>query len=99
MSDCGCGPAAADTKAQQRVLWIALALNASMFVIEVTAGWLGHSLGLIADGLDMLADASAYLIALVAVSRGPRFKANAATVSGALLLLLGLFVLGEAISR
>lgn len=70
-----------------------------MFVIEVTAGWLGHSLGLVADGLDMLADASAYLIALIAVSRGPHFKANAAMLSGLLLLVLGLFVVIEAVLR
>lgn len=99
MSDCGCGPSAVDTADQRRVLKIALGLNATMFVVEVTAGWIGHSLGLIADGLDMLADASAYAIALAAVTRGARFKANAAGVSGALLLLLGIFVLFEALMR
>lgn len=98
-SGCGCAAAAADTREQRRVLKIALALNAGMFVLEVAAGWIGHSLGLLADGLDMLADASAYAIALAAVARGARFKSNAATLSGSLLLLLGLFVLGEAISR
>jgi cation diffusion facilitator family transporter len=99
MSDCGCGPSAVDTADQRRVLKIALALNATMFVVEVAAGWIGHSLGLIADGLDMFADASAYVIALAAVVRGARFKANAATLSGALLLLLGIFVLVEAVTR
>jgi Co/Zn/Cd efflux system component len=38
----------------------------------------------------MLADASAYGIAIAAVSRGARFKVRAATVSGTILLLLGL---------
>lgn len=99
MADCGCGPTAVDTADQVRVLKIALALNATMFVVEVAAGWIGHSLGLIADGLDMLADASAYLIALVAVSRSARFKSNAAGLSGLLLLLLGLFVVVEAAMR
>jgi len=99
MSNCGCEPTNVDTGEQRRVLKIALALNATMFVLEVTAGWIGHSLGLIADGLDMLADASAYAIALAAVARGARFKANAATLSGALLLVLGFFVLIEATMR
>jgi len=99
MSDCGCGPTAIDTAEQRRVLKIALALNATMFVVEVAAGWIGHSLGLIADGLDMLADASAYVIALAAVTRGARIKANAATLSGTILLLLGVFVLIEAFMR
>ena len=70
-----------------------------MFVAEVVAGVLGHSTGLIADGLDMLADASAYAIALVAVGRSASFKANAATLSGALLLVLGLGVLLDVARR
>ena len=99
MSDCGCSPTAADTQDQRRVLWIALALNATMFVAEVTAGWLVHSTALSADGLDMLADASAYAVALTAVGRSPRFKASAATMSGLLLLLLGIGVLVEVALR
>ena len=99
MTDCGCGPTDAETKGQRRTLWIALALNATMFVAEVAAGVLGHSTGLIADGLDMLADASAYAIALVAVGRGARFKANAAMTSGVLLLVLGLGVLLDVARR
>lgn len=47
----------------------------------------------------MLADASAYAIALAAVSRGSGFKSSAATLSGVLLFLLGAFVLYEAVSR
>lgn len=54
MSDCGCSPTAADTQDQPRVLWNALALNATMFFVEVTAGWLVHSTALAADGLGML---------------------------------------------
>ena len=99
MSDCGCSPTAADTQAQRRVLWIALALNATMFVVEVAAGLLAHSTALTADGLDMLADASAYAVALMAVGRSPRFKANAATTSGLVLFLLGAGVLVEVVRR
>lgn len=99
MSDCGCEPTLADTEAQRRVLWIALALNATMFVVEVTAGWLAHSTALAADGLDMLADASAYGVALMAVDRSARFKANSAMTSGLLLLLLGIGVLIEVLRR
>lgn len=65
----------------------------------MTAGILGNSTGLIADGLDMLADAAAYAIALAAVGRGSRFKANAATLSGLLLLLLGISVLLDVARR
>ena len=97
--DCGCRNTAADTAAQRRVLVIALVLNAAMFVAEVTAGLIAGSSGLIADGLDMLADASAYAIGLVAVTRGALFKINAARISGALLMILGLGVLIDVARR
>lgn len=99
MTDCGCGQTETETREQRRTLWIALALNATMFIAEVTAGLIANSTGLIADGLDMLADASAYAIALVAVGRGAQFKANAALSSGALLLLLGLGVIVDVARR
>lgn len=98
-SDCGCTPVAPDTKSQRRVLQIALGLNATMFIVEVTAGLFASSTGLIADGLDMLADASAYAIALAAIGRSGRFKANAATLSGCLLLVLGLGVIIDVVRR
>jgi cation diffusion facilitator family transporter len=70
-----------------------------MFVTEVTAGILVNSAGLIADGLDMLSDASVYAIALAAIERGGRFKANAATWSGLMLLILGIGLIAEVIRR
>lgn len=96
MTDCGCRTDDAETPEQRRVLTIALGLNAMMFVVGVTAGVIAGSSGLIADGLDMLADAIAYAIGLAAVSRGPEFKANAARTSGFLLLALGIGVLADA---
>ena len=96
MADCGCSEAQADTPEQKRVLKIALALNATMFIVGITAGLIAGSSGLIADALDMLADATAYAIGLAAVHRGPRFKANAARASGCLLLVLGVGVLLDA---
>lgn len=99
MSDCGCGPTAVETQAQRRTLWIALGLNAAMFVVETTAGLFAHSTGLVADGLDMLTDATAYAIALAAIGRSGRFKSNAATLSGTLLLLVGLGLLVDVVRR
>ena len=94
MSDCGCDHQARDA-GERRVLWIALSLNAIMAVVGAVAGWIAQSTGLLADALDMLSDASAYAIGLVAIGRTARFKANAAYVSGGVLLLLGLGVLIE----
>ena len=74
---------------QRRTLRIALALNVTMFVVGIVAGIFGQSSGLIADALDMLADASAYAIALMAIERSGLFKARAADLSGTILLILG----------
>jgi Co/Zn/Cd efflux system component len=63
--------------------------------VEVTAGIIGHSMGLLAEGLDNLTDAAAYGIAMLAITRGAIFKARAATVSGLVLLTLGVGVLME----
>lgn len=94
MSDCGCH-AEANTAAERRVLWIALALNAAMAIIGSLAGWWAQSTGLLADALDMLSDATAYAVGLAAIGRSARFKQRAAGVSGSLLLLLGVGVLVE----
>ena len=53
-----------------------------MFIVGVTAGVIARSSGLIADGLDMLADATAYAIALAAVGRTGLFKADAFSAAG-----------------
>lgn len=98
-SDCGCHVDAADSEGQRRVLRIALALNAIMFAVGMAAGLVGRSSGLVADSLDMLADASAYAIALLAVSRSVRFKAGAARASGVLLTVLGFGVLADVARR
>ena len=99
MADCGCSPVTPETAEQRRMLTLALGLNAIMFVVETTSGIIGNSAGLIADGLDMLADASAYAVALLAIGRGLRFKSNAAMASGLLLLILGCAVLLDVARR
>ena len=85
--------------AERATLRIALALNATMFVVGTAAGVWAQSSGLLADALDMLVDASAYALALLAVGRGAAFKRNAARWSGALLLILGAGIVVDAIRR
>lgn len=70
-----------------------------MFVVGLVAGILAQSTGLIADSLDMLADASAYAIGLFVVGRSLRLKINATLLSGGLLLILGTSLLIEVIRR
>ncbi|MDX1812606.1 MAG: cation transporter, partial [Gammaproteobacteria bacterium] len=69
MSDCGCGAEQADTL-ERKTLIALLLINALMFVVELILGWLAQSTGLIADSLDMLADAAVYGLSLYAVGKG-----------------------------
>ena len=82
-----------------RLLVALLAINASMFLIEATIGWLSQSTALLADSLDMMADAAVFAIALVAVGRSARFKAQAAFGTGVFQLVLGLAVVVDVLRR
>jgi cation diffusion facilitator family transporter len=88
-----------DARTERRVIGIALALNATMFLVEATAGWIADSSALLADALDMLADAAGYTIALAAIGRTEAFKTRAALRSGVLLAILGVAVILETIRR
>ena len=98
MPECGCGSDQAE-KLERKTLVILLAINAVMFVVEVVLGWLAESTGLIADSLDMLADAGVYGLSLYAVGRGIQKQAKAASVSGTLQIILGAGVLLEVLRR
>ncbi len=98
MSDCGCEIEITD-KEQAKTLIILLLINGAMFIAEIIAGVLADSTALIADSLDMLADASVYAIGLYAVGKTMGVKARAAHISGLLQILLGLGVLADIIRR
>ncbi|XOV85442.1 MAG: cation transporter [bacterium] len=88
-----------ETKEQARVLWIVLGINAAMFVAEFIAGVIAQSTGLIADSLDMLADAAVYSVSLYAVGRSAKLKNRAAMLSGVLQILLAISVAVEILRR
>jgi len=96
MSDCGSDKA---EKLERKTLMALLTVNAVMFFSEITVGWLAESTGLIADSLDMLADAGVYGISLYAVGRGIRKQSKAASISGVLQIILGTGVLFEVFRR
>ena len=98
MSGCGCEVEIANRE-QSRVLVLLLAINGVMFVAEIFAGIVGDSTALIADSLDMLADASVYAIGLYAVGRSLLIKAKAAHISGIFQVALGLGVLLDIVRR
>ena len=98
MSDCGCQIEVSD-KSQNKVLVALLAINAFMFVFEFGLGIYAESTGLIADSIDMLADAAVYSIALYAVGRAAHHKAYAALASGWAQAVLGLLILIDVARR
>ena len=98
MSDCDCHIEITD-KSQSDVLIKLLAINLVMFVIELGIGWYAQSTGLIADAMDMLADATVYAIGLYAVGRAAIHKARAALMSGWFPLVLVLLILFDITRR
>ncbi len=96
----GCGSELEEAaELERRTLWLLLAINGAMFFAEAIAGWWGESAGLLADSLDMLADASVYGIVLYAVGRSRALQAKAASASGVLEIALGVVVLVEVARR
>ncbi|MGR4928160.1 cation transporter [Bradyrhizobium sp. CAR08] len=79
------------------MLWAVLAINASMFAVEIGAGLHAGSASLLADALDFLGDAANYGISLFVVGMSLRHRAGAAIVKGVSMGLFGLWVLGVAI--
>ncbi len=81
------------------VLWQLLAINGFMFIVELAVGLFAQSTGLIADSLDMLADAAVYGLSLFAVGKSLLLQRKAARMSGYLQLLLSMGALFEVIRR
>lgn len=81
----------------RRILWIALGLNAIMFGVEIVAGIAADSRALQADALDFLGDAANYAISLGVAGMAIVWRARAALVKAATMLVFGLWVLGSAI--
>ena len=83
----------------RNALLIALVINAGFFFGELTVGLISRSMGLIADALDMGADASVYALSLAAVSSAADRKKRLARASGYLQLGLATIGLIEVIRR
>lgn len=86
-----------DDRAQRRVLWAVLVINAAMFAVEVAAGLAAGSASLQADALDFLGDAANYAISLAVVGAALRFRASVALLKGVTMAVFGLWVIGVAV--
>jgi Co/Zn/Cd efflux system component len=98
MSNCGCGSDQTENL-ERKTLLALLAINAVMFFTEITLGFLAESTGLIADSLDMLADAGVYGLSLFVVGKGIERQSRAASISGVLQIILGIGVIVEVTRR
>ena len=98
MSGCGCEVEIKDQSQRQVLYWL-LGINATMFVIEMGIGLFADSTALIADSLDMLADAVVYGVALYAIGKSLLHKANAARISGYFQMALGLLIIIDIVRR
>ena len=81
----------------QRRLWIVIAINAVMFVVEMVMGHLAGSRALQADALDFLGDTLTYGISLAVIGASLRIRATAALAKGFSLLAMGLWVFGSTV--
>ncbi|MCZ4291177.1 cation transporter [Hoeflea alexandrii] len=97
-SACGCaGNPRFDgmDRSYKRILWTVIAINAAMFVVEMSAGRLAGSQALQADALDFLGDALTYGLSLAVIGMSLKVRSTAALLKGVSLLLMGFWVFGS----
>lgn len=95
-SSCGSGTTKADPR-WRRVLWVALIVNAAMFLVEMVAGAAADSRALQADALDFLGDASNYAVSLAVVGAALAWRARAALLKSLFMLGFATWVFGSAV--
>ena len=81
----------------RRILWIALAVNAAMFAIEVGAGLAAGSMSLLADSVDFLGDAANYGISLWVLGLAMTIRARASMIKAWSMAVFGVWVMGSTV--
>lgn len=84
---------------EKKQLLVVLLINLAFFVLEIVTGFLANSMGLVADSLDMLADAMVYGLSLYAVGKMTGIKIRIAKFSGYLQLTLAIIGFLEVLRR
>ena len=100
VASCGCaGDVTFDglSRNYKMRLWVVIALNASMFAVEMIGGALAGSRALQADALDFLGDTLTYGMSLAVIGLSLRVRATAALIKGVTLAAMGLWVLGTTV--
>ncbi len=88
-------PDALNSPKWRRALWIALIVNAGLFVAEAVAGAAAGSAALQADALDFFGDAANYAISLGVAGMALTWRARAAVAKGGTMLAFALWVLAS----
>lgn len=88
-----------DINRYRKVLWVALWINAGMFLLEVVSSFQAGSLSLLADAIDFAGDALNYGVSLAVLTAALAWRARAAQLKGLCMLGFGAFVLVQAIWR
>ena len=78
-------------------LWIALIINAAMFIVELIGGAYAHSSSLWADSLDFFGDAVNYGVSLAVLSASLYWRATVALAKGIVMATFGFVVIGKVI--
>jgi Co/Zn/Cd efflux system component len=81
----------------RKILWIALVVNAAMFLVEIVAGVQSGSLSLLADAVDFAGDAMNYAVSLAVLASALAWRARAAMLKAMSMMGFGLYVLGAAL--
>lgn len=79
----------------RKILWVALVLNALMFVVELGASWTSGSVSLLSDSIDFFGDAGNYALSLAVLGMAMSVRAKAALFKAACMGAFGVFVLGK----
>ncbi len=80
----------------RRALWIALLVNAGMFLVEIVASAAAGSVSLLADAIDFAGDAANYGLSLAVLALAAIWRSRAALVKGLSMGAFGLYVIGRA---
>ena len=86
-----------DLARYRKILWIALIVNAAMFLVEIGAGVQAGSLSLLADAVDFAGDALNYAVSLAVLASALAWRARAAILKAVSMIGFGLYVLGAAL--
>lgn len=98
-ADCCRRPPANGEPRYRAILWIALAVNAAMFAVEIAASASSGSAALAADAADFAGDAANYGLSLAAIAAGGLWSARAAFAKGVAMGLYGVGILAYAAWR